>query len=223
VSTHNCNKNTGIIRYVDNPNDYFRREESFNNYPGFDYPLTFCPIRPKHKPAMIKAVWKSHKELRGFIGWAKYARSWDVKMVSKFADDHINDRFPHQHFLFFIGDEMVGMGSLVSAYTPLDAQIALFVTSGYQGKGIGKQIVDTLEHVAFRVWGYSQLFYEVDAYNQNSKKLPQKCGFRYSHSFDRDKEAERESGYWFSWVKDRPEGLPDGIIQGRPIEDFTKP
>jgi len=208
---------------MDNPNEFFRNDEALSNYPGYDYPLRWTPIRPKHKPALIKAIWKSHKHLRGYIGWARYARSWDVKMVARFADDHINACLPDQHFLFFIGDEMVGMGSLVSAYTPFDAQIALFVTSGYQGQGIGKKIVDTLEDVAFRVWGFAQIFYEHDAYNQSSKKLPQRCGFRYSHSFDQEKEAEKDSGYWFSWVKDRPEGLADGILQGRPIKDFTIP
>jgi len=223
VSTHNCNKNTGIIRYVDNPNDYFRNENALSNYPGFDHPLAWAPIKSKHKPALVKAIWKSHKDLRGYIGWAKYARSWDVKTVSRFADDHIRDTPPNQHCLFFIGGEVVGMGSLVSCYTPYDAQIALWVTSGYHSKGIGKKIVDTLEHIAFRVWGFEQLYYEHDAYNQNSKKLPQKCGFNFSHTFDSKKSAERESGFWFSWVKNRPEGLPDGILQGRAIKDFTNP
>ena len=172
---------------------------------------------------MIKAVWKSHQHLRGFIGWARYARSWDIKTVSRFIDDHINDPLPNQHFLFFIGDEIVGMGSLVRCYTPLDAQIALWTVSGYQGMGIGKKIVETLTDLAFRVWGFHVLYYEHDARNESSKRLPQKCGFEFSHSRDLDKSAERESGLWFSWKKARPLGLPDGIIQGRPIEDFTRP
>ena len=223
MSTICSDKNAGIIRYVDNPNDYFRREGSSNNFPGFDYPLTFCPIRPKHKPAMIKAVLKSHQSLRGFIGWAKYARSWDIKAVSRFIDDHINDPLPNQHFVFFIGEEIVGMGSLIRCYTPLDAQIALWVTAGFEGRGIGKKIVDTLIHLAFRVWGYEILYYEHDANNASSKKLPQKCGFKFSHTKDLEKTAELESGFWISWYMNRPKGLPDAIIQGRPIEDFTTP
>ncbi len=208
---------------VSNASQELRNRGNLKNHPSYDHPLVFSPIRPKHKPALVKAIWASHKQLRGYIGWAKYARSWDVKTISRFADDHINDRPPNQHFLFFIGKEIVGMGSLVSCYTPYDCQIALWVTSGHQGKGIGKEIVNTLKHVAFEVWGFHRLYYEHDAYNQQSKKLPQKCGFRYSHSFDQKKDAEEESGFWFSWVMDKPEGLPDGILQGRPIEDFTSP
>jgi RimJ/RimL family protein N-acetyltransferase len=208
---------------VSNASEEMRNKGNRNNFPGFDHPLEFCPMRPKHKPAMIKAVWSSHQQLRGYIGWAKYARSWDAKTISKFVDDHINTPPPSQHFVFLIGKEIVGVGSLVNAYTAHDSQIALWVAKGYQGKGIGKAIVQTLEDVAFNVWGFYTLYYEHDAYNQSSKKLPQKCGFRYSHSFDQKKEAERDSGLWFSWVKDRPEGLPDGILQGRPSEDYTKP
>jgi RimJ/RimL family protein N-acetyltransferase len=191
------------------------------NYPGFDHPLYFHPLRQKHKPALLKALLKSHKHLRGFIGWAKYFRSWNMGKISKFMDDHINDPLPNQHFLFVIGDEVVGMGSLVRAYTPQDAQIALWVTYGYQGKGIGKAIVETLKHVAFHVWGFQVLFYEHDANNENSKRLPQKCGFHYSHSKDLEKHADEESGLWFSWNLNRPDGLPDGILQGRPMEDFS--
>jgi|AntAceMinimDraft_12_1070368.scaffolds.fasta_scaffold55070_3 predicted fused transcriptional regulator/phosphomethylpyrimidine kinase len=37
-------------------------------------------------------------------------------------------------------------------------------------------------------------------------------GCRFSHSFDQEKHAEKESGFWLSWVKDRSKGLPDGVI-----------
>lgn len=194
-----------------------------NNFPGFDFPLQFCPIRPKHKDAMVKALWTSHKQLRGFIGWAKYVRSWNNHNFDKFIDAHINAIPPNQHFIFTLGNDIVGVGSLVKAYSLLDSQIALWVTTGYQGKGIGQAIVQTLEHVAFSVWGFHTLYYEHDAQNEASKKLPQKCGFTLSHTRNLKKDAQQESGFWFSWKKDRPEGLPDAIIQGRSIDDFTTP
>jgi RimJ/RimL family protein N-acetyltransferase len=115
------------------------------------------------------------------------------------------------------------MGSLVHAYTSMDAQVALWIRSKYQGMGIGKAIVQTLEYVAFSVWGFSVLYYEHDSQNKSSKKLPQKCGFTFSHTKDIEKSAENESGFWFSWKKERPKHLPDAIIQGRSIDDFTKP
>ena len=192
-------------------------------FPGFDKPLEFCPIRPKHREALLKAIWKSQHRLRGFIGWAKYVRSWNIKTILRFIDDHINDPIPNQHFVFIIGDQIVGMGSLVKAYTDMDAQIALWITSGFEGKGIGKAIVATLEDIAFKTWGFEVLYYEHDALNEASKRLPQKCGFVFSHVRDLEKSAEGESGFWFSWKKIRPTNLPDAIFQGRPIEDFIVP
>lgn len=200
-----------------------RERANKENYPGFNHPLTFCPLKAKHKPAMMKAIWSSHSDLRDFIGWAKYSRSWNARDISRFVDDHLNDSFPNQHFVFWIGEEIVGFGSLLECYTNLDVQISLFVTQGFQGLGIGKKMVDTLTYLAFEVWGFSRLYYEHDARNEMSKRLPQKCGFRYSHSKDYIKTAQGESGFWFSWVKRRPPGIPDGILQGRPIEDFTQP
>jgi RimJ/RimL family protein N-acetyltransferase len=202
---------------MSNATEEMRSKGNKENYPGFDFLLEVCPIRPKHKPALIKAVWASHQHLRGYIGWAKYARSWNAKTISRFVDDHINAPLPSQHFVFLIGEEIVGVGSLVGAYTDHDTQIALWVRSGYQGKGIGKAIVQTLEYIAFNVWGFHTLYYEHDYTNESSKKLPQKCGFIFSHSREIEKSAEKESGFWFSWKKYRPEGLPDAIIQGRPI------
>jgi RimJ/RimL family protein N-acetyltransferase len=206
-----------------NANEEMRNNGKRENYPGFEFPLEFCPVRPKHKTALIRAVWASHKQLRGYIGWAKYARSWNTNTFSKFVDDHINALLPSQHFVFLIGEEIVGMGSLVGAYTQNDSQIALWVRTGYQGKGIGRAMVETLEYVAFNVWGFHTLYYEHDYTNESSKKLPQKCGFTFSHTRDLEKTAELESGLWFSWKKERPDDLPDAIIQGRPIEDFTTP
>lgn len=57
-----------------------------DNYPGFEHPLTFCPIRSKHKPAIMKALWSSHKDLREYFHWAMAVRSWNGKDMSKFID-----------------------------------------------------------------------------------------------------------------------------------------
>ena len=206
-----------------NASEELRNNANRNNFPGFDFPLEFSQIRPKHKPEMIKAVWASHKQLRGYIGWAKYVRSWNASTFSKFVDDHIDDQLPNQHFVFLIGKEIVGVGSLIEAYTPKDSQISLWVRTGYQGKGIGKSIVETLEYVAFNVWGFHTLYYEHDYSNEFSKRLPQKCGFTFSHTREIEKSAELESGFWFCWKKERPDDLPNAIIQGRPIDDYTKP
>ena len=208
---------------MNNASEDIRSRGISSNYPGFDYPLQFCPMRPTHKEAMMRAMWVSHKELRGFIGWAKYLRSWSNNDFYTFVEHHINATPPNQHFVFLIGEEIVGVGSLVKAYTQQDAQIALWVTSGYKGKGIGQRMVETLEYVAFNVWGFHTLYYEHDSSNEASKRLPQKCGFKFSHTKNIVVDAENESGFWYSWKKYRPEDLPPAIIQGRPITEYIIP
>jgi len=208
---------------MSNASEEMRDKGNRDNFPGFNYPLEVSPMRPHHREEMLKALWASHKQLRGYIGWAKYMRSWSNNDFYKFIDDHINATLPDQHFVFKLGQEIVGVGSLVGAYTELDAQVALWVRTGYQGKGLGQRIVQTLEYVAFNVWGFHTLFYEHDSKNESSKKLPQKCGFRFSHTLEKEIEANQESGFWFSWKKERPKGLPDAIFQGRPIDDFLVP
>jgi len=200
-----------------------REKASKQNYPGFNFPLTFAPLQEKHTDLVMAAIWKSHHRIRDYFGWAKYVRGWSNQDFAQFVKDHVNDTAPNQHYIFMIGEEMVGLGSLVSAYSNYDIQIALWTTTGYEGKGIGKAIVDTLTYVAFHVWGYPVVYYEHDAQNPFSKKLPSKCGFTFSHTRELDKQAQKESGFWMSWRKFRPEGLPDGIFQGRPIEEFTIP
>ena len=79
-----------------------------------------------------------------------------------------------------------------------------------------------MEMYAFEVWGYSKLYYQCDASNEQSKRLPQKLGFRYSHTFNEEITAQNESGFWFSFVKERPDDLPPAILQGADIQPFLE-
>jgi RimJ/RimL family protein N-acetyltransferase len=208
---------------MNNASQELRNRAIKRNHPGFNHPLTFAPLQEKHTDLMMAAVWKSHVRLRDYFGWANHVRGWSNSDFADFVYDHVNDSAPNQHYIFTIGGEMVGLGSLVFAYNNHDIQIALWTTTGYEGKGIGKAIVDTLTYIAFHVWGYPVVYYEHDAQNTFSSRLPKKCGFTFSHTRDLNKQAQKESGFWMSWMKLRPQGLPDGIFQGRPIEEFTIP
>jgi len=198
-------------------------EERSFNHPGFNAPLMHRRIRPTDTLLLTKALRKSHQHLRGYIGWAQYAGEWNFHQVQRFVNDHVNAEAPREHFLFTIGEQFVGMGSLAPMPDPFSIQIALWVADGFQGKGIGSRIAATLEWHAFEVFGYHHLYYQHDASNESSKRLPQKLGFRFSHTFDDETHAEKETGYWFSWVKDRPECLSPGLLQGVDIEKFMRP
>jgi RimJ/RimL family protein N-acetyltransferase len=95
---------------------------------------------------------------------------------------------------------------------PRDVQVALWVALGHEGRGIGKWIVTVLEWYAFYVFGYDHVYYQHDSSNRKSGILPKKLGYNYSHSFESERTAMKESGFWFSWKKQRPQGLSPGLI-----------
>jgi len=197
-------------------------EERSFNFPGFDAPLLYRRIRSSDSLLLSKAIRKSHNHLQGYIGWAQYAGEWNFHQIQRFVLDHVNSEAPREHFIFLIGRHFVGMGSLAPMPSPFDIQIALWVAEGFHGRGIGTRIAATLEEYAFQVVGYHSLYYQHDASNESSKRLPQKLGFRFSHTFDDEIHAERETGYWFSWVKDRPADLSPGLLQGADIAKFMQ-
>lgn len=191
----------------------FKEEfESVPNWGNYDYPLACRVLKETDAPILYPAMKKSASDLKGYIGWAKYAPSWNMKTVQKFVLDHVNSEFPRFHLIFTIGDEVVGFGSLAPVNRDRSVQVALWVTSGHHGGGIGSWIVQVLEWYAFHVFGYDYVYYQHDATNRKSGAIPKKLGYKFSHTFDEEIGAMAESGFWISHKKKRPEGLPPGGI-----------
>ena len=160
------------------------------------------------------------KHLKGYIGWAKYAPSWDFKEVQRFVNDHVNDEWPRFHLLFSIGYDVVGFGSLAPIGNPRDIQVALWVAKDFEGQGIGQWIVTQLEWYAFWVFGFDHVFYQHDANNRRSGKLPSLMGYKFSHTFDDEIGGTKESGFWYSWKKEKPLGIPKGLIDTGTLENW---
>ena len=182
------------------------------NWPGYNFPFACRVLRDGDARYLYPVMKRSAKSLNGFIEWAKYSPEWDFKTVASFVADHLKDDLPRWHLIFTIGKQVVGFGSLAPMEQQRDAQVSLWVGLGHEGKGIGKGIVQILEFYAFYVFGYDNLYYQHDSNNRRSGALPPKLGFRFSHTFDQKKSAQKESGFWFSWVKSKPRGLAPGLI-----------
>jgi RimJ/RimL family protein N-acetyltransferase len=183
------------------------------NWGSYDYPLACRSLREGDAQHLFPVMKRSAKVLKGYIEWAKYAPSWDFKTVASFVKDHLNDEFPRFHLLFTVGKQVVGFGSLAPVNGNIkDVQVALWVGLGHQGRGIGQWIVTVLEFYAFNVFGCDHVYYQHDSSNRNSGKLPQKMGYRWSHSFDEEIHAYQETGLWYSWVKDRPATTAAGLL-----------
>lgn len=192
------------------------------NYPGFDYPLLMRRIRPSDAIEFQRIIHDSRKHLEGYLEWAGQAANWNFKNINQFVMDHVNASLPREHFVFTIGNQIVALGSLAPMEHPLDIQVALFVRSGFTGKGIAKSVVKSLENYAFEVMGYRSVYYNYDATNRASGAIPQAMGYQYVGYFDGPAEAKLESGLWMSYRKERDASLPPGIMQGTPAEIFTQ-
>ena len=191
------------------------------NHRGFNAPLHFRPLRMTDTPLLAPVIRANARSIRGYLGTFQNADLWDIQNAKKFVARCLNDDFPTFHYLFFIGDELVGMASLHSYAGSLrDVQVVLAVFGNkYQGHGIGTRIGSTMKQVAFEVWGFESFWWLVDATNKPSIAAAQKVGLQLSHKWeDAVKHAELESGKWFAFFQRRPENLGPGILQGAEME-----
>ena len=194
--------------------------QSLPNWPGHDYPLVCRDLRKTDSKLLYPVMKANAKHLNGYIEWAKYAPSWDFKEVQRFVNDHMNHDLPRFHLIFSIGYDVVGFGSLAPVGKLRDVQVALWVSKDFEGQGIGKWIVTQLEWYAFYIFGYDNVYYQHDASNRRSGKLPSLLGYDFSHSFDEEITAKKETGLWYSWKKRKPAGIPPGMIDTGTLENW---
>jgi RimJ/RimL family protein N-acetyltransferase len=202
-------KNAGTIRYMDDKDQEQNYVENWGNYP---YPLACRVLKDSDAPILYPAMKKSANRLKGFISWAKYVPSWDINTVQKFVLDHVNSDFPRFHLIFTIGHEVVGFGSLAPMPKSREVQVAVWVTDGYEGQGIGSWIVTVLEWYAFNVFGFDVVYFQHDLGNMRSGNVAKRNGFKFSHVFNQKKTAWKELGYWVSYKKSKPSNTPPGFI-----------
>lgn len=191
------------------------------NYPGFEHPLLMRRIRPLDAIEFQRIIRDSRQHLEGYLEWAGHAADWNFKNINQFVMDHVNAVLPREHFVFTLGSQIVALGSLAPMENPSTTQVALFVRSGFTGKGIAKSVVKSLENYAFEVIGYNSVYYNHDITNRPSGSIPQSMGYQYVGHFDGPNGAKEESGLWLSYKKDRNPDLGPGLFQGRRIEDFV--
>lgn len=197
----------------------FQFRSARKNHPGYNHPLEFRPLKITDSKLLTPVFQKYGKTIRSYLGSFHNAHSWQMGDAQKFVSAELNADFPNFTWLFFIGKDLVGMGSMhpyANSFT--DVQIVLAVFGKHQGKGIGTAIGKTLKSVAFDIWGFQSFWWLVDATNHPSKKAAEKVGLSFHHSWeDEVKHSEVESGLWFAFSESRSPELPDGILQGAPL------
>jgi hypothetical protein len=73
-----------------------------------------------------------------------------------------------------------------------------------------------------KVVGYEYVYYNHDVTNRISGSIPKAMGYEYAGFFEGPSAARLESGLWLSYRKQRDPNLPPGILQGTPVEKFSK-
>ena len=192
----------------------FRSEKP--NWPGYSAPLEMRVLK-KTDAAVLTPLFKKHgKQIRSYLGQFHNAHAWQMGTAQNFVMDAIKRDFPSQTWTFWIGNKIVGLGSLESYKGSLtDVQIILAVFGEHQGKGIATSIGHSLKHYAFNVMGHSAFYWLVDESNIGSIRAAEKNGLTLHHVWrDRVKHSEKETGQWRAYWQPRPEDSEDGVLQG---------
>jgi RimJ/RimL family protein N-acetyltransferase len=166
------------------------------------YPLVPKRLRPEHALALQKALKEGTDHIAGYFSWAENAHTWSTKQTLFWIQAQLREGLPSEHFVLFLGKEIVGMGSLKPYGHPRYVQMAYWTSKKYLRQGIGETIARTMEGLAFVHRPYQYLYINHDSSNRASGSIPQSLGYGYVEHFDAAISAKDESGLWFSWRKE---------------------
>jgi RimJ/RimL family protein N-acetyltransferase len=203
----------------------FRDGDSIGNFPGYSARLEFRPLRKTDAVLLAPVFRSSAKSIRTYLSTYQHADRWWLKDTQAFVSACVNDDFPSMHYLFLIGNQVVGLASFHTFGNSLkEVQVVLAVFGDHQGKGIGKSVAVTMKKLAFEVWGFNKLWWIVDATNRPSIRLAKAIGCHFDSTFEEaTKHGESGSGLWSRFVVERDPDSAPAILQGAPIDYWTEP
>lgn len=184
------------------------------NYPGYDYPLEFRPLRISDTVLLTPILKKYGKQLSEYLADYTFAADWDFRNANNYVRGLLNEPFPRYSYLFMIGKQIVGM-----AYTGewgnsiYDPQIVLWVHPKHQGKRLGHAIGHTVRKVMLEIWGMNSYNWVVAETNTASIKTAESLGLELAEKFVGETHAKGETGEWRRYVQYRDESVK-GILQG---------
>jgi RimJ/RimL family protein N-acetyltransferase len=174
----------------------------FKPYGNSKHILELKRLRPEHALALQKALNRGTEHIAGYFAWAETADEWNTKNALFWIQAQVKEDLPSEHFAFFLGKDLVGMGSLRPNGHPRHVQMAYWVAKGYLHQGIGESIAKTIQKMALKHRPYQFIYINHDSSNRKSGAIPQKLEYRFVGTFDSPIHASKESGFWYSWVKE---------------------
>lgn len=194
------------------------RDEDRPNWPGYNGKLE-CRALQHSDAAMLIPVIKSDKgNLSTFLGKFYKHKDWNLKSAQGMVSNLLRQGWPAMTWLFFIGNHPIGLVSTARDERFDECQLVISVFSQHQGKGFGQAMTKTILKITEEVFGFQRTWWHVDAANFASIHVAQNCGFQLFDTYDTGLLTKETTGYYYRFVKERPEGLPPGLLQGSPID-----
>jgi RimJ/RimL family protein N-acetyltransferase len=161
-------------------------------------------LRPENARQLQKALSYGTEHIAGYFAWAENAKGWDTKECLFWIRKIVKEKLPSEHYAFFLGEELVGIGSLRPHGDIRSIQMAYWVSKIYTQQGIGRSIAKTMENLAITYRPYQFIYIDHDSSNRSSGKIPQRLEYKLVGTFDSEIHAKNETGFWYSWVKENP-------------------
>jgi RimJ/RimL family protein N-acetyltransferase len=196
------------------------RSNQDGNWPNYSGKLEFRPLRFQDSLLLIPVIKKDKGTLSAYLTKFHGANKWSLKSAQGLVSGLVQAPWPSYTYLFHINGQPIGLISTAAVESSRECQIIISVFAEHQGHGFATAMTKSILWITERVWGFEKTWWIVDATNEASKAVAQKCGFVFDSSYEESgrNSPDKSSGLYVRLVKERPEGLADGVLQGQPLE-----
>lgn len=196
------------------------RNNQDGNWPNYSGKFEFRPLRYQDSLLLIPEIKKDKGTLSAYLTKFHGANRWSLKSAQGLVSGLMQAPWPSYTYVFHINGKPVGLISTAAVESPRECQIIISVFAEHQGNGFATAMTKSILWITERVWGFEKTWWMVDATNEASKAVAKKCGFVFESSYEElgKHSPDRSSGLYLRLVKERPEGLADGVLQGQPLE-----
>ena len=174
----------------------------FKPYKNSKHILEVKRLRPEHALQLQRALNKGTDHIAGYFEWGETASRWNTRQTLGWIFAQINEEWPAEHFAFFLGKDLVGMGSIKPYGHIRNVQMAYWVSKGFLKQGIGECIAMTIERMALIHRPHQFIYINHDNSNKASGAIPNKLSYEFIETFTSEIHARKETGVWSSWMKE---------------------
>lgn len=157
---------------------------------------------PQDVPALLEAIRESLVQLRRFMLWSHFDSTFDPEFQLARIQTAQEDYLSGKDYVFHLwqGERCVGGAGLhPRALNPRALEVGYWIRTSTSGRGLATAAVQALACFNFEFLKNERLQCFVNAANQGSLRVAEKCGFRREGEFKyweaRGNEQHREQGF----------------------------